>query len=70
MADQGRHLCLKGKLLPDVWDTDVEMADLLQGRNSLHSDGGECNATRPECFSPMTSLGENFDYDGGFCFQM
>ena len=26
----------------------------LQGLDNLHSDGGGCNATRSECFSPMT----------------
>ena len=43
---------------------------LLHGLDNLHSDSGGCNATRPEYFSPMTLLGANFDYDGGFCFQM
>ena len=42
----------------------------LQGLDNLHSDGGGCNTARPECFSPMTLLGANLDYDGGFCFQM
>ena len=30
---------------------------LLQGLDSLHSDGGGCHATRSECFSSMTLLG-------------
>ena len=42
----------------------------LQGLDNLHSDSGGCNTTRTACFSPMTLLGANLNYDGGFCFQM